>query len=47
MFKLGNLATAAGALVLAGSGAASADSGTQDVTYGSPGVLFPHVAMRP
>lgn len=50
MFKLGNLAVlaaAAGALVLAGSGAASADSGAQGVAYGSPGVLSGNVVQIP
>ncbi|MFE7749622.1 chaplin [Streptomyces sp. NPDC057428] len=50
MFKLGSaavLTVAAGALVLAGPGTASADAGAQGVAYGSPGVLSGNVVQLP
>ncbi|WP_329042399.1 chaplin [Streptomyces sp. NBC_00178] len=50
MFKLGSaavLTAAAGALVLAGPGVASADAGAQGVAVGSPGVLSGNVVQLP
>ncbi|MFD9541922.1 chaplin, partial [Streptomyces sp. NPDC060022] len=50
MFKLGSaavLTAAAGALVFAGAGAASADAGAQGFAYGSPGVLSGNVVQIP
>ncbi|MEV3929043.1 MULTISPECIES: chaplin [unclassified Streptomyces] len=50
MFKLGNAAVmtvAAGALLFAGAGVASADAGAQGVAYGSPGVLSGNVVQIP
>ncbi|MFB8025531.1 MULTISPECIES: chaplin [unclassified Streptomyces] len=50
MFKLGSaavLAAAAGALVFAGAGVASADAGAQGIAYGSPGVLSGNVVQIP
>ncbi|MFE2022985.1 chaplin [Streptomyces sp. NPDC059499] len=50
MFKLGSaavLTAAAGALVFAGAGVASADAGAQGFAYGSPGVLSGNVVQIP
>jgi hypothetical protein len=45
--KSAGLAFAVGAVMLAGAGAASADSGAQGVAYGSPGVLSGNVVQIP
>ncbi|MFJ9055521.1 chaplin [Streptomyces sp. NPDC102409] len=50
MFKLGSaavLTAAAGALLFAGAGVASADADAQGVAYGSPGVLSGNVVQVP
>ncbi|MEV6262088.1 chaplin [Streptomyces sp. NPDC051784] len=49
MFKIGSAAVvvAAGAMLFAGAGTASADAGAQGVAYGSPGVLSGNVVQIP
>ncbi|WLQ68615.1 chaplin [Streptomyces glycanivorans] len=50
MFKLGSavvMTVAAGAMVFAGAGAASADTGAEGLAYGSPGVLSGNVVQIP
>ncbi|MFG2432468.1 chaplin [Streptomyces sp. NPDC048590] len=49
MFKIGSaaVAVAAGAMLFAGAGTASADAGAQGVAYGSPGVLSGNVVQIP
>ncbi|MGW2788264.1 chaplin [Streptomyces populi] len=47
VMRSAGLVTAAGAMVLAGAAAAAADSGTQGVAVGSPGVLSGNVVQIP